>query len=159
VLSSGLGAAVDTFRCEGERDALREDVERRARELGLMPVRWPEPFPFDSTRAMLAATYAAAIGRATAFAQAAFRQAFAGGRSLADLDSILIAGAACEMHPAAIEKALAREAMAEQLRDATAAAKAAGVSEVPSVIVAGQTFVGERELARAAAATSREPTP
>ena len=41
-----------------------------------------EPFPFDSSLAMRAATYAKSIGRTVPFAQAAFRQAFAGGRSL-----------------------------------------------------------------------------
>ncbi len=53
---------------------------------------------------MLAATYAKRIGRAVAFSLAAFRQAFAGGRDLADQDTILIAGAACEMHPTALLK-------------------------------------------------------
>ncbi len=44
----------------------------------------------------------ASIGRAVPFAQAAFRQAFAGGHSLEDSDFVLIAAAACEMHPAAV---------------------------------------------------------
>ena len=52
----------------------------RAREHGLQPLRWPEPFPFDSALAMRVATYAKSIGRVVPFAQAAFRQAFAGGR-------------------------------------------------------------------------------
>ena len=53
---------------------------------------------------MRAATYAKSIGRTVPFAQAAFRQAFAGGRSLAEIDNVLIAAAACEMHPAAVLK-------------------------------------------------------
>ena len=68
----------------------------------LQPIRWPDPFPFDSTLAMQVATYAASIGRTVPFAQAAFRQAFAGGHSLEDADFVLIAAAACEMHPAAV---------------------------------------------------------
>ena len=48
---------------------------------------------------MLAATYAKHIGRAVAFSLAAFRQAFAGGRDLGDEGTVLIAAAACEMHP------------------------------------------------------------
>ena len=32
--------------------AARERLERRALELGLQPLRWPEPFPFDSALAM-----------------------------------------------------------------------------------------------------------
>ena len=35
------------FRCEAEVDAYREDVERRAAALGLMALRWPDPFPGD----------------------------------------------------------------------------------------------------------------
>jgi 2-hydroxychromene-2-carboxylate isomerase len=152
VLAAELPGALETFRCAVELDSFREDVERRAGELALMPLRWPEPFPFDSTDAMLAATYAASIGRATPFAQAAFRQAFAAGRSLRDLDSILIAGAACEMHPAAIEQALGRRTIAQRLASATAQAGAAGVTELPSVGVAGRLFAGERALEQAARA-------
>ena len=48
---------------------------------------------------MLVATYAKQIGRAVAFSLAAFRQAFAGGRDLGERDNVLIAAAACEMHP------------------------------------------------------------
>ena len=55
----------------------------RAAEQGLQPLRWPDPFPFDSLLAMRVATYAKQIGRTVAFALAAFRQAFAGGRVLA----------------------------------------------------------------------------
>ena len=43
----------------------RADVERRAAALGLQPVRWPTPFPFDSEPAMRVATYAAQIGAAS----------------------------------------------------------------------------------------------
>ena len=46
------------FRCAAEVDAYQEDVERRAAALGLMALRWPDPFPADTDWAMLAATYA-----------------------------------------------------------------------------------------------------
>ena len=72
----------EAFRCEHERDVFPRRGRARARELGLQALRWPEPFPFDSALAMRAATYAKSIGRAVPFAQAAFRQAFAGGRDL-----------------------------------------------------------------------------
>src|SRR5919202_2445500 len=89
------------FRCQAEIDAHREDVQRRARRLQLQALRWPEPYPADSEWALLAATYAKSIGRAVAFSLAAFRQAFAGGRDLSERDAVLIAAAACELHPAA----------------------------------------------------------
>ncbi len=106
------------YRCAEEIEAIRSDVELRAATMGLQPVRWPEPFPFDSAQAMLAATYAKQIGRAVAFSLAAFRQAFAGGRAL-DLDTILLAAAACEMHPRAVLKALETRGVHEALAEAT----------------------------------------
>ena len=115
--------APPSYRCAEEIAAAREDVERGAAALDLQPVRWPTPFPFDSERAMLAATYAKQIGRAVAFSLAAFRQAYAGGRALDD-DGILIAGAACEMHPRAILTALETRSIREALERATAAFEA-----------------------------------
>ncbi|MFL5844607.1 MAG: DsbA family protein [Solirubrobacteraceae bacterium] len=114
--------APPAYRCAEEVASLREDVERRAAAMGLQAIRWPEPFPFDSERAMLAATYAKQIGRAVAFSLAAFRQAFAAGRPLDSDDNIVIAAAACEMHPRAVLKALDTRGVREALDAATAAA-------------------------------------
>jgi 2-hydroxychromene-2-carboxylate isomerase len=140
----------DAFRCREEEDVFRVDVARRARELGLQPLRWPAEFPFDSTLAMCAATYANSIGRTVPFAQAAFRQAFAGGRSLGVPDNVLIAAAACEMHPTAVLKGAGLASVRAQLDAATAAAAQAGVSDVPAVRIGTRVFVGERALERAA---------
>ncbi len=153
VLARELPAAetFEGFRCRDDEEIFRLEVERRARELGLQALRWPEPFPFDSALAMRAATYAASIGRAVAFAQAAFRQGFAGGRSLAEPDNVLIAAAACEMHPAAVLKAIELDSVAEQLTAATSAAVAAGIVDVPAVRIGGRVFCGEHALEDAAA--------
>jgi 2-hydroxychromene-2-carboxylate isomerase len=112
----------------------RGALERRASELGLQPIRWPEPWPPDSHDAMLAATYAKQIGRVVAFSMAAFRQAFAGGRDLGDRDTILIAGAACEMHPSALLKALELRSVAQALKQAGKRARAAGVRSLPALV-------------------------
>jgi 2-hydroxychromene-2-carboxylate isomerase len=133
-----------------QRDVQREAIEHRAQELGLQPLRWPEPFPFDSTLAMRVATYAASIGRAVPFAQAAFRQAFAGGHSLEDPNFVLIAAAACEMHPTAVLRGAEMRSTIERLEATTAAAVAAGVSDVPAVSVGEHVFAGEDVLERAA---------
>jgi 2-hydroxychromene-2-carboxylate isomerase len=153
VLARGLpaGESFEAFRCREEELVFRAEVARRAEELCLQELRWPEPFPFDSAFAMRACTYAKSIGRVVAFAQAAFRQAFAGGRALAEPDHVLIAAAACEMHPAAILKGASLSAVGEQLSSATAAAAAAGVRDVPAVRVGGRVFHGERALEWAAA--------
>jgi 2-hydroxychromene-2-carboxylate isomerase len=151
------GESFEGFRCAEEQEILRAEIARRAAELDLQPLRWPEPFPFDSSLAMRVATYAKSIGRTVPFAQAAFRQAFAAGRSLEEQDNVLIAAAACEMHPAAVLASAGRAAVGEQLRRATERAAAAGVRDVPAVAVGAgsgvvRVFHGERELELAAAA-------
>lgn len=145
------GERLTTWRCESEREAFREDVARRAAQLGLQPLRWPEPFPCDSALAMRAATYAKSIGRAVPFAQAAFRQAFAGGRNLEELDNVLIAAAACEMHPAAVTRGAELGSVAAQLGAATSEAADLGIIEIPAIVVAGDVFEGERAVEQAAA--------
>src|ERR1700722_8452519 len=117
----------EAYRCREEEEIFRSEIARSAHAQDLQPLRWPSPFPFDSALAMRVATYAKSIGRTVPFAQAAFRQAFAGGRSLADEDSVLIAAAACEMHPKAVIKGAAMRSIAEQLGEATAAAIALGI--------------------------------
>jgi 2-hydroxychromene-2-carboxylate isomerase len=140
------GETFESWRCEQDREVFELEVARRAAELGLQPLRWPRPFPFDSALAMRVAAYARSIGRTVPFAQAAFRQAFAGGRSLADRDSVVIAAAACEMHPAAVLQAAELRSTGEQLLASTREAAAAGVRDVPAVVVDGRVFEGERAL-------------
>jgi 2-hydroxychromene-2-carboxylate isomerase len=148
---SGLRAGeLGPFRCAHEVDAYREDIERRATLQGLQPIVWPDPFPPDAEWAMLVATYAKQIGRAVAFSLAAFRQAYAAGRDLGDPDTVLIAAAACEMHPAAVEKGAGLQSIRRRLDEATEAAGAAGVLEVPAVRIGDRVFHGDRELEAAA---------
>lgn len=125
VLAATLGDAAEVDR---------HAIEERAAALGLQPVRWPERWPPDTRRAMLAATYAKQIGRAVAFSLAAFRQAFAAGRDLGDEDTVLIAGAACEMHPAALLKGIELRSTSRSLADATERARRDGVRSVPAVV-------------------------
>jgi 2-hydroxychromene-2-carboxylate isomerase len=134
------------FRCAAEVDAYQEDVERRAAALGLMALRWPDPFPADTDWAMLAATYAKVIGRGVAFSLAAFRQAFAAGRDLSERDSVLIAAAACEMHPAAVVKGAQLRGTREALEANNERARADGVTSVPAMVVNGRVLEGERAI-------------
>jgi 2-hydroxychromene-2-carboxylate isomerase len=135
------------FRCAAEVDAYREDVERRAAALGLMQVRWPASFPDgDLSWAMLAATYAKWIGRGVAFSLAALRQAFAAGRDLSQPDNVLIAAAACEMHPAAVAKGVELAGTRAQLAANNARALADGVRELPAIWVDGRVLAGERAI-------------
>ena len=122
----------------GEVD--RAAVEAAAARHGLGAVRWPDPFPFDSGTAMLAATFAKRSGRTVAFSLAAMRQAFVAGRSLAAVDNVLLAGAACELHPRALLKGIATRAVHEALEGATAAAAERGVTTLPALATAAATL-------------------
>lgn len=153
ILASMLPRAetFESYRCEYEVAALRENTERRAAALALQPFVWPEPFPFDSEFAMLAATFAKRIGKTVAFALAAFRQAFAGGHALSNRDHVLIAAAACEMHPRAILQATATRGLRAELERASVGALELGVSDVPAVRIGERVLVGERTLEEAGA--------
>jgi 2-hydroxychromene-2-carboxylate isomerase len=133
-----------------ERAAGIAEVERRARERALPPLRWPDPWPGNMLLAMRAATYTAQIGRAAAFSVAAFRQAFAGGRDLGVVDNVLLAAAACELHPKAVLAAIETRAVKDALRAATDEAAERGVRGVPSVTVGDHVFWGDDRLQEAA---------
>jgi 2-hydroxychromene-2-carboxylate isomerase len=138
---------------EGRAAGMRE-VERRARERGLPVVRWPDPWPGNMLYAMRVATFAAGIGRGPAFALAAFRQAFAGGRDLTRPENVLVAAAACELHPRAVQAAAESRQVKDALRAATEEAADQGVMGVPSVRVGDAVFWGDDRLDEAAAAVS-----
>lgn len=128
----------------------RGEAAARAAALGLQPVRWPPVCPPDTAQAMLAATYAKHIGRAVAFSLAAFRQAFAGGRDLGELDTVLIAGAACEVHPAALIKGMALRGVRDGLEAAGHRAREAGVEQLPAVWLDGEVVQGAQCVQRVA---------
>ena len=130
------------FRCAEEEEIFRAEIERRAPQ----PVRWPGDFPFDSGIAQLAATYARAGGKTVAFCLAAFRQAYAGGRSLAEEENVMIAAAACEIHPRALLKALGTRSIAQRLDEATALARERGVSSTPAFFDGGDVLHGDDAL-------------
>ncbi len=144
--------SVGGFRCAEEEAIYRAEIERRAAAHGLMPLRWPDAFPADTEWAMLVATYAKQTGRVVAYSLAAFRQAFAAGRDLGERDWVLVAAAAAEMHPASVIKAAELRGTRRRLAEATEAAAAAGVLDVPAVRVGDVVFHGDRELEHAAEA-------
>jgi 2-hydroxychromene-2-carboxylate isomerase len=146
--SGGWGA----WRCAEEREIELSQFERTAAGRGLQPVRWPAELPFESDLALRAATYAKGAGKAVAFCLAAFRQAYAGGRDLSVPDNVLIAGAACEIHPRALLTGAATKAVQASLTRATELARERGVRSVPAVWAAGEVFHGDAALERAAAA-------
>ena len=104
----GIAAARPDARAAGAARSTTPGCSR----CGCRP-NWPP----DSELAMLVATYAKHVGRAVAYSLAAFRQAFAGGRDLGEEGTVLIAGAACEMHPTALLKAVTLRSVTSGLRD------------------------------------------
>ena len=146
-----IRAGAPAFRCAEERDIHMLEVERRARERGLQPLRWPPEWPADFDLALRVATYAKQVGRAVAFSLAAFRQAFAAGRDLSTPDGVVIAAAACEMHPTAVLRNANTRGVREALDAATAEATAAGVGRVPAVRWGDALFLGDEGLDEAGA--------
>jgi 2-hydroxychromene-2-carboxylate isomerase len=146
-LPGGLPGA---WRCADEETIYRERIERQAAAQGLQPVRWPDEFPFDSDLALRVATYAKGIGKGVAFSLAAFRQAFAGGRDLGAEDNVLVAAAACEMHPTAVLKGAALRATEASLDRATSAAAASGVTALPALVLGEIVLDGDHLVAEAA---------
>jgi 2-hydroxychromene-2-carboxylate isomerase len=136
------------------RDEGIAEVERRAAAYGLPPLSWPDPWPGNMLTAMRAATFAKQTGRTVSFALAAFRQGFAAGRDLSEADNVLLAAAACEMHPRAVLKAVETEVVKKALREATDQAAERGVIGVPSLVVGDEVFWGDDRVEEAVAAAS-----
>jgi 2-hydroxychromene-2-carboxylate isomerase len=130
------------------------EIEERAAAYGLPPIIWPDPWPGEMLNAMRVATFAKQTGRAVSFSLAAFRQQFAAGKDLTIPDNVLIAAAACELHPRALEAAVKTAIVKDGLREATDAAAAAGVFGVPSVRVGDEVFWGDDRLEEAVEAAA-----
>jgi 2-hydroxychromene-2-carboxylate isomerase len=156
VLLGGLFRAFDrdSWANGPGRDEGIAEIERRAAAQGLPPLNWPEPWPGNTLFAMRAATFAKQTGRTVSFSLAGFRQAFAAGRDLSEPDNVLIAAAACELHPKALLKAVETEIVKNALREATDSAAELGVFGVPSLLVNGEVFWGDDRLEEAVVSAS-----
>jgi 2-hydroxychromene-2-carboxylate isomerase len=140
-----LGARLGLTSPALDRDRLRAAAAEHELQALRLPARWPP----DTELAMLAAAYAKRGGKAVAYSLAAFRQAFAGGRDLGDEGTVLIAAAACEMHPRAVLKAVGLRSTRSALEAACERARAAGVTALPAITVGTRTFCGDDALHRA----------
>jgi 2-hydroxychromene-2-carboxylate isomerase len=128
------------------------EIERRARDYGVAPLRWPDPWPSSSLRAMRAAIYARGAGREREFASAAYAVAFADGNDLGELRHVLAAAERAGLAPREVEAAIEDSAVKDELRSATDEAHARGVFGVPTVAVGRELFWGDDRLEEAAAA-------
>jgi 2-hydroxychromene-2-carboxylate isomerase len=134
------------------------EIQRRADERGLPKVVYPEGWPIEnySLNPIRAAIYAKESGRVVSFTLACFRQVFAAGRDMSDVDNVLIAAAACELHPNAVTKGIETKSVKDKLRAATDDAIERGVEGIPTVAVGDELFWGDDRLEEAVAALRRE---
>ncbi len=136
---------------EGPDPAHLEEVQRRASERGLPKVLYPGGWPMDnySLNPIRAAIYAKESGRVVSFTLACFRQVFAAGRDMSDVDNVLVAAAACELHPNAVLKGIETQSVKDKLRVATDEAIERGVQGIPTVAVGDELFWGDDRLEEA----------
>lgn len=132
------------------------EVQRRASERGLPKVVYPEGWPIEnySLNPVRAAIYAKEAGRVVSFSLACFRQVFAAAKDMSDVDNVLIAAAACELHPNAVLKGIEMQSVKDALRTATEEALALGVGGIPTVAVGDELFWGDDRLEEAVQAAS-----
>lgn len=146
-----------SLRPEGANAADLEEIQRRAAERGLPEVRYPQGWPRDnySLNPVRAAIYAKESGRVVSFSLACFRQVFAAGRDMSVMDNVLVAAAACELHPNAVLKGIESKSVKEKLRTATDEAVALGVEGIPTVALGQRLFWGDDRLEDAVEAAAR----
>jgi 2-hydroxychromene-2-carboxylate isomerase len=135
----------------GRADGIAE-IERRARERGLPPVRWPEGWPRESYSLLplRAGLVAEARGRLREYSAAVYGFAFAEGRRLDDLATVVQAAALAGLAAGEVEDGVRDPAIKARLRALTDDAIARGVTGVPTVAVGDELFWGDDRLEAAA---------
>ena len=142
------------------KDAELEEIARRAAERGLPEVRYDPGWPADSYSLIpaRAAVFAKEAGKVVSFSQAALRQRFAAGRDLSELDNVLIAAAACELHPRAVIKGIETKSVKDRwqpLRRPRSSLESRGYRPWPSAASSsGATTVSRRRSSRRRAAAA-----
>ena len=156
ILIREIGKTPWSFDTEGERQAGLDEIERRAQDRGLPPVRYPPGWPKDcySLLPLRAAVVAERHGVLEPFSHEAFRRFFVQGRSLADLETVLEATRAAGIPDDAVRDGVADPEVKAVLTRYTDDAIALGVPGVPSVQVGDELFWGDDRLEHARRALS-----
>jgi hypothetical protein len=145
-----LAADLDPPWCPPPPDPAR--LGARVAAQGLLSLRLPATWPPDSALAMRTAAFARSGGKTVAFALAAFRQAFAGGRDLGETETVLLAAAAAELHPRAVLTGVQLQSVRSALSQAGQRARADGVTRLPAIVYGDRVFQGPDALDEALAA-------
>jgi 2-hydroxychromene-2-carboxylate isomerase len=151
-----IGKTPWSMQPDGATAADLEEIRRRAAERGLPEVRYPKGWPVEnySLNPTRAAVYAKESGKVVSFTLACFRQVFAAGRDMSDVDNVLLAAAACELHPNAMLKGIETKSVKEKLRAATEKAIEIGVEGIPTIAIGDKLFWGDDRLEEAVKAAS-----
>jgi 2-hydroxychromene-2-carboxylate isomerase len=151
-----IGKVPWSMQPDGPNPGDLAEVQRRADERGLPEVLYPEGWPVAnySLNPIRAAIYAKESGRVVSFSLACFRQVFAAGRDMSDVDNVLVAAAACELHPNAVMKGIETKSVKDKLRAATDRALALGVEGIPTIAVGERLFWGDDRLEEAVEAAA-----
>jgi 2-hydroxychromene-2-carboxylate isomerase len=139
-----------------QRAAGVAECERRAREYGLPPMRWPPGWPVESYSLLplRAALAAEEQGRLREFSRAAFARNFVEGEGLRRPADVVALASRCGLDGEAVLGRAGSDEIKHRLQGATEAAIALGVSGVPTVELGDQLFWGDDRLAAAAAAAA-----
>jgi 2-hydroxychromene-2-carboxylate isomerase len=131
-----------------ERPAGVAEIERRAAERGLPPLRWHEDWPVGtySLEPLRALVFAEERGVQRELALALYRAFFAEGRSLAEPENVLAAASAVGLDSGEVRAAIADDRIKERLKHNTDEALGLGVTGVPTVVVDGEIFWGDDRL-------------
>ena len=127
------------------------EIERRARDYGLAPMCWPDPWPTNYMTAMLATTFAFSAGRGREFTLQAFRSAFQEGSELSIPEHVFDVGTQVGLDRGELKAATQGPEIKRVLRRATDAAHELGVIGVPTIAVDDELFWGDDRLEDAAA--------
>jgi 2-hydroxychromene-2-carboxylate isomerase len=135
-----------------DKEVGQAEIERRAAERGLPPIRWRDDWPVGtySLDPLRVAWVAAEHGLLREFSLAAFRHLFVDGESLGGEVTLELASKVGLERDAVVSGV---ESYAKhRLRSVTDQAIADGVPGVPTVTVAGRHFWGDDQLESAVAA-------
>ena len=75
---------------------------------------------------------------------------------MSDVDNVLVAAAACELHPNAVLKGIETQSVKDRLRAATDEAIELGVVGIPTIAVGERLFWGDDKLDEAVRASQEE---
>ena len=134
-----------------EREVRIAEVDARAERYGLVPLRWPPDWPNNTLKAMRAVIWAEGLGAGERFAIAAFRQAFARGRDLSDVDVLVEIADSVGLPGEELGTAIAQPVVKQALKQATSCAWERGVVGVPCIGIGEQILFGDDQLEIAAA--------